>query len=353
MAAYLINVALIVFWRLAITKKRFANHRKLYCGIVAFQWILVSGLRDWSVGADTYAYYLHFEKVKNLSWGSIVEGIIDYVFRGAELNDPGYDLLVKSFQIISKSYQMFLIAIAVLFIGLMARWIYRQSASPCTSFIIFSTLFYSFYAITGHRQTIATALIVFVGSELILQRKFWKFAAVAFVAYLIHKSSFVFVPLYFVTQIPATRLYRNFCMIATAVIAILGKRLYGPIALWLGYGENQVEYAVGGAELYAVLLVCLAVVILLFYPQISRRREDAPLLYNATVVTLLSALLTIQNQSFMRIQQYYSLFIMITIPELFNIVKREYRLLVYLAFGAVMILYLMRNNPQYSFFFMS
>jgi len=44
---------------------------------------------------------------------------------------------------------------------------------------------------------------------------------------------------------------------------------------------------------------------------------------------------------------------MITVPEVINTVRREYRLLGYLLFGAVMILYLMRNNPQYQFFFIS
>ena len=70
-------------------------------------------------------------------------------------------------------------------------------------------------------------------------------------------------------------------------------------------------------------------------------------------MTLISGLLVFQNQNFMRIQQYFSLFLMITVPEVINTVKREYRLVVYWLFGAVMILYLMRNHPQYQFFFLS
>jgi transmembrane protein EpsG len=65
-----------------------------------------------------------------------------------------------------------------------------------------------------------------------------------------------------------------------------------------------------------------------------------------------SALLVIQNQGFMRIQQYFSVFIMLTVPELINVIKREYRVLGYLAFGAVMIFYLIQNDPAYRFFFM-
>ena len=353
MAAYLINIALILFWRLYFTQKRGPNSRKRFCTVAAVQWILISGLRGWDVGADTRQYYNLFQQVQSDSWGIVLRDVLEYLFRGLEANDPGYTILTKLFQVFSKSYQMFLLFIAVFFMTLMAKWIYKNSASPCTSFLLFSTLFYSFYAITGHRQVIATALVSFVGYELIKQRKFWKFMVVSFIAFLIHKSSLVFLPFYFIAGLPVTTGYMILCAVLTVVVAVLGKQLYGPIALWIGYSEGQIESTIGGAELYATLLVILCILVWFLYPRIRKHRSDAPLLFHINVMTLISGLLVIQNQSFMRIQQYFSLFLMITVPEVINTVKREYRLLVYWLFGAVMILYLMRNNPQYQFFFMS
>lgn len=353
MTVYLLNITLIVFWRLYFAQKKLPNARKYYCGVVALQWILVSGLRDWSIGTDTYNYRNMFEAAKATAWRTVFENVFGYSLQDTLGRDPGYTIFTKLFQLFSGSYQLFLIAIAVLFMSLMAVWIYKNSASPCTSFILFSTLFYSFYAITGHRQTIATALVVFLGYELIKKRKFWSFMAVAFVAFLIHKSSLAMVPLYFIAKLPVTLGYMFLCVAAVVLIAVLGKRLYGPVALWIGYGEQYIDYAEGGAELYATLLVLLCVVIWLLYPGFKNRRKDAPLLFHINAMTLISGLLVIQNQSFMRIQQYFSLFLMITIPEIINTVKREYRLLVYLLFGSVMAFYLIRNNPQYEFFFMN
>lgn len=353
MAVYLINIALIIFWRLYYTQNRGVDPRKHYCAIVAIQWILISGLRGLDIGADTYSYYISFENVKSTSWGTLLRDLFGYLFQDLNVKDPGYGLVTKLFQLLSGDYQIFLLAIAALFMSLMAIWIYKNSASPCTSFILFSTLFYSFYAVTGHRQTIATALIVFIGYDLIKQRKFWKFIAVAFAAFLIHKSSLVFVPLYFIVRIPVTTLYKILCAVVIALIAGLGERLYGPIALWIGYGESQITYEGGGAELYAILLSLLCLIIWFLYPRIRAHRDDAQLLFHINIMTLLSGLLAIQNQGFMRIQQYFSLFLMITIPEAINTVKRKYRLLVYMLFGMVMILYLMRNNPQYQFFFLN
>ncbi len=353
MIVYLINIALIIFWRFVITEGRFANPKKLYCGVVAFQWILVSGLRGWSVGADTFNYYDGFENVKALPWNSAFENIINYLFHGLDVKDPGYDLLMKIFQIFFGDYQLFLIAIAVLFMSLMARFVYKYSASPCTSFIIFSTLFYSFYAVTGHRQTIATALIVFLGYDLIRERKIWKFAIVAFVSYLIHKSSIVFVPMYFLTMLPVTTITKGILAGGIVAVSFFGKQLYAPIAEGLGFESGVIDYTGGGAESFATLLIILCVVTWLFYPQIKKHREDATDLFHINAFVLLSACLVIQNQSFMRIQQYYSLFIMLTIPELINLTKREQRTLAYFIFGAVMIAYLVRNDPHYVFFFMS
>lgn len=351
MAVYLINIALILFWRLYFTQKRGSNSRKHFCTVAAVQWILVSGMRDLSVGADTEAYYNMFEETKFQSWGSVFRNIFDYLFLGQGDKDPGYRLFVKIVQIFTGNYQIFLLIVACIFMGLMARWIYRHSASPCTSYILFSTLFYAYETLA--RQNIAMALVVFVGYGLIRNRKFWKFILVSFMAYLLHKSSLVFVPLYFIAALPVTLGYMILCGIVAIVVATLGKRLYGPIALWVGYSESQVDYSKGGAELYAILLVMLCILVWLLYPRIRNHRSDAPLLFHINVLTLITGLLIIQNQSFMRIQYYFSLFLMITIPEVINTLKREYRLVGYLLFGTVMIFYLIQNNPQYQFFFMS
>lgn len=353
MTIYLVNIALIIFWRVYFTKNRHVASRKIYCWIVAIQWMLVSGLRDWSIGADTYAYYLLFEKVKISSWNELIGNLWGYLFQDLEVKDPGYALLTKIFQIFFKDYQIFLIAIAILFMALLARFIYKYSSSPCTSFIVFSTLFYEFYAVTGHRQTIATALVVFWGYDLIKRRELLKFLLISFVAFLIHKSSLVFVPFYFITLIPVTPTYMRLCAAGIAVTTLLGARIYEPIALWMGVDDHLIYYEGGGAGLFALLLAALSIVTLLFYPTIKKHREDADYLGHATILTLFTVLFVFHNQSFMRIQQYYSLFMMLTIPELLNTVKREYRLLAYLMFGAVMILYLVRKNPYYSFFFMA
>ena len=71
MTVYLINIALILLFGFLLLHVNPTNEKKkLYCVIVTIQWTLISGLRHWSVGADTQAYYRSFENVKTMSWQS-------------------------------------------------------------------------------------------------------------------------------------------------------------------------------------------------------------------------------------------------------------------------------------------
>ena len=291
-----------------------------------------------------------FESVKIIPWKNVFSDLWDYIAHGAALKDPGYNLIQKTFQIFCDDYQVFLIFIAALFMGAMAVWIYKNSNMPCFSFILFSTLFFSFYAVTGHRQTIATALIVFFGYECIKKKKPISFAILAFVAFLIHKSSLVFIPFYFIAWIPVTLPYVIIVFVVIAVVTLLGQQLYGAVALWMGFGEEQIEYAKGGAETYATVLLLMCILILATYPLYKKHRENANHIFNITLLTLLSSLLVYQNQSFMRIQQYYSLFLMASFPEVLSCCEKRTRTLAYFGAVGVMILYLCLNSPKYLFF---
>ena len=172
MAVYLINIFFVVFWGIIlIYNKKSDSNTKLYCSIVAIQWILISGLRHASVGADTQNYATRFEQAKTTSWSKLFENFFGYIFKGEDVNDPGYFIFQKFFQIFCKDYQVYLVFIALIFTSFMAIWIYKNSKDPCFSFVLYSALFYSFYALTGHRQTIATALLVFLGYKYIKERK--------------------------------------------------------------------------------------------------------------------------------------------------------------------------------------
>lgn len=351
MTVYLINIALILaFGYVLMYKYKTETNAKIYCGIVALQWILISGLRHISIGADTDNYLLAFERVKTVSWSTLFSNLKNYLFHGVNMKDPGYDLFQKIFQVFCNDYQIYLLFIAAIFTTIMAIWVYKNSSMPTFSFILYSVLFYAFYSVTGYRQTLATAFIVFWGYKCIKERKLVKFAVIAFAAFLLHKSSLVFIPFYFIANIPITTVYIVIALVVIAIVALTGKQLYGVVAELFGFSEEQIEYDVGGAETYAFILTLTCVIVLLFYYYYKDRTEKATHIFNITLLTLMSSLLVFQNQSFMRIQQYYALFLMISFPEVILSFDKKSRTLVYVGTVAFLILYLIRNNPKYLFF---
>ncbi len=352
MAVYFINIILILGYGFVFIHTNPSDaKKKVYCAICAIQWILLSGLRDYSVGNDTLQYNDLFMSGMNVPWKTYLANCWNYLFNGYETKDPGYYLLQKIFQVFSDDYRMWLFFIAIVFTGLMARWIYKYSSMPDISFLVYSVLFFAFYSITGHRQTLATALIVFLGYEFAKKREFVKFAIVAFIAFMLHKSSLVFVIYYLFANISITPIYVSIMLGLSVVVAVMGKQIYGPIASLLGFADEQVDYSGGGAETYATVLALLCIVTFCFYPWINRNRKDSKYFYNMLFLTFMTTLLVYQNQSFMRIQQYFSLIIMITIPELIQAFDKNYRVIPYLFVVVFLCAYFLRIQPQYRFFF--
>ena len=352
MTVYITNLVLVIVWGFFLTHTNPTDSKKrVYCTIVAVQWILISGLRAWTVGDDTSGYAIYFHNGLDTPWKTVWSNYWDYLFHDLDVKDPGYFVLQKVFQLFSQSYQVWLVFIAAVFMGLMARWVYKYSSMPDISFIIYSVLFFAFYSLTGHRQTLATALIFFLGYEYAKKRQFVKFAIIAFIAFSLHKSSLIFIIYYLIAHINMSPLYFAAMVVSVVIVGVFGKQLYGPVALWLGFDESQIDYDGGGAETYATVLLLVCVVALVFYPWIKQQRRDAKNLYNMIFLTAVTTILVFHNQTFMRIQQYFSMIIMIVIPEIIQAVEKKYRVLAYIFVMVFLMAYLLRQDLSYSFFF--
>ena len=354
MLIYLLNILLIFMWAFLLLKyKPSEGKKKAFCAIACIQWVMVSGFRSAYVGADTMNYRRLFYLVENTSWNKIFNNILFYI-RGGEIIDPGYALFVKLFQVFSTNYQVYLIFIALVFMVPMAIWIYKNSSMPCLSFVIFSTLFYSFYAVTGIRQTIATAFVVFIGYELIKKKKTISFLIVVFISFFIHKSCVCFLPFLFFAHKKITKAYVGIFSAIVIAFLSLGKSLYAPFAEFIGYEIAEDEY-IGDTYTYifVVSLIMIASLVLYRYIKVNVSEDKFRAMYNAMLFATAFTLLTMRNQGFMRVQQYYALFLMILVPEIIKAFGKRWQPLVYLIGVGVLILKLVLNNPFYEFFWVN
>lgn len=367
---YLLNILIIIcawLWPVNnvvteknIMKKKYilsSIRRKRVCIIATINWIILSGLRDWSVGADTLAYKIYrFDKTINKSWGEIFYNFYLKYRIGVPIKDPGYPLFEKIFQIFSKNYQVFLIFIACIFFILLGIKIYKYSENPCLSYVIFSTLFYSFFAITGHRQTIATSIVVFLGIEFIKKRKLISFLLLVMITSTIHTSVVCFLPFYWFSQIKIKRITLLMYWILIIGAFIFKNQFLIILHKIVGYEDYTfLETASGGAFIF--LLIALSIFVTIFYNYILKsyllenlkEKSMLEMSINALFLASIFSTLLFINPSFMRVVQYYSIFIMFLLPNCKYVFSKRNRIFFEMSCYIVMIILFVRNQPNYIF----
>ncbi len=330
------------------------NKNALYCAIASFLWIMLSGLRHLSVGADTVSYVNHFFQIGNKSFYSVFYGFIDAFVGGNGELDPGYDIVVKVFHTISQNEHVFLTLVAIIFFVAFAFFIYKNSKNPHLSYIMFSCLFFEFFAITGIRQTLATVMVIFGGQALMKRKKWLGYIIVVLLASTIHASAVCVLPFYWLSKIKINKFTLLVYWIVTVLSFVFRYQLLDLLKIFMNndrYDQyGQLENA--GAGLFMYLLLAIGLVMTLFYKKIlNNDTENGQIIIHAIMCAVLFSSLLLINDSFMRVVQYYSIYLVLLVPDLEYIFnngrdKQIYRL----AVGVLLILLLINKNPQYQFF---
>ena len=360
---YVLNILLILLaWALPAAKasgygsseETERKKAKWTCIVGAVNWILLSGLRAYSIGADTENYYKSFQNANSVSWHTLWNRFFAKYFTMADIpyKDVGFSVIQKLFRNITDNYTIWLIFIAVVFTVPMAIYIYKYSKNACISWILYSTLFYSFFALTGHRQTIATAIVVWGGLELIKRRKLIPFLLLVAVGYTIHASVCCMIPFYWLSQIKVTRMKLWGYLAIIIGSFVLRNQLLALLQAIVGYeGYQQYEGASAGAFMF--LLFAMVIYVVGFWDSISL--SDNPVLnmsVNALMIAAAFSPLLLINPSMMRVVQYYSIFMLFIIPDLSLVFDKKGQNTFLLIVSVIMITLLLLQKPQYSFFFM-
>ncbi|MCU6769105.1 EpsG family protein [Barnesiella propionica] len=330
--------------------------RKWFVVFICFLFILQSGLRNFAVGADTYAYYLKFENIKYESWDSILKNFYE-VYIGKEGKDAGYPLLQKIFQVFCEDYQTFLFLVAVFFFGALGHFIYKNTEhirDAVFAFILYQALFYSFFSITGTRQTIATAFTL-LSFEFIKRRKLIPFIFLIFCGMFVHKSALLFFPFYFIANVKQSRLLYWSSILSFPVLVVLGRQFALQLAIlsgsdnYLGYAEDTTRGAWG----FTTLFMGIVLLGLMMYKKAITYYPFANRFYNAISMAVLFVPLTFTSAALMRVVQYYSIFLLLFVPVLLNTISIQnprIKYLIFIVVVAILIMKIISSNYTYGFF---
>lgn len=362
---YLLNIFIItLFWgslrkEYAVVlgqRKIFSNKSAIYCAFATTLWIILSGLRGLSVGADTLAYKIYdFDPLKNRSWNNVFKPFVDkYIENVDGIKDPAYPVIVKIFQLFSDNYQLFLIFIAVVFFVPFGIFIYKNSKNPHFSFLLFSCLFFEFFAITGHRQTIATTIVVFGGHLLIKKKKWLAYIIIVLLASTIHMSAICVLPFYWLSKIKINK----FTLMCYWIVTILSYAFRNQLLNLLKFiidneaYDHYVQTNSASAGTFVFLLIAVGLVCTFFYKNIlNYDTANGKIIINAIMLAVVFTSLLLINESFMRIVQYYSIYLVLLLPDFESILKTTRDKQIYrLAAGFLLVILLINKNPYYVFF---
>lgn len=343
----------IVVYGTATTHVSYASHKK-YIIYMMILLTLQSGLRNVAVGSDTYSYYLQFIEVSNTSWDNLLDKIFLFFSEGVG-KDPGYFFLLKIIQVFIPNYQLYLTALAAFFFFALGRLLYRYTNNNYEVLLgiaLYQCLYYSFFSITGLRQTFATAFLL-LAVPYVLDRKFIKFICLVIIASTQHKSALLFIPYYFllISTKPKRNILISFAffvqmwIIGKAFVSnMLSDTIFDQYSMFLEGNERA------GANSYTIFILIVGLWILFSNTERLKASISNLIFINSIAVSIaLTPLLKI-DPSNMRLIQYYSVFSIILLPVLTTLTFNKKIRMMYILIILFLTYYTMSRNLEYAFF---
>lgn len=206
---YMVLVTIMTF-NFAFLKREKLNKKYLsldYYWFLFFVFVLILfyGLR-WNVGIDYMSYY---NMAANKTWMLVRQGggTLELGFQFLYYFEDFFNLPIFSYVILGGT---------IIFIFLFNA-IYDNSDNYALSLFIFFSSGLLFFAFNEFRQFIAVA-IIFYGYKFCHKKNFLSWCFICILAFFFHKSSILYLPIYFLWHKKFSRFFINICILCAIVI---------------------------------------------------------------------------------------------------------------------------------------
>lgn len=340
----LILIGYFIFNRVSINE---AIKHRYFINYVCLVLVLQSGLRNYAVGTDTYAYYLSFMQVSTTSWDTLFEQFY-HVYVDGEGKDPGYNIFVKVFQIFSKDFTLFLLSVAMIFFSgfrkLQLQYLNSVSSVLLSVFLYFA-LFYSFFSVTGIRQTIAVGLSIHALS-FVREKRLFSLFVLSVIAFTIHKSA-AFIPLLYV-------IYWNNNINRIFVFSLLGFLIFAVLRdYFVNAFREAADYEVYVASKPWKLMLFYFIFSIIIY--VKLKNSDLSFsqrkLFNLYIITFMWIPVLGNDSLFMRQVYYFSIYIVVLLPFSVSLIENfQIRVLFLFVLYLLLFYLILFQTSEYKFF---
>lgn len=273
--------------------------------------ILIGGLRNLSVGTDTAHYIEIFQSITSDN----CLNLDSYAF--VTNRDSLFWIVYGYIYLFFKGYTI------LFFIHSLIHWLFvyfsiKDIASNCfLAILVFISFRYSDLHLSGMRQGLSLAIVMF-SFRYVIKRDLLKFCCLVLLAMLIHKSSLIFLPVYWIYQLDIKRIPNFLIVMMIGVFFLFKSFLYNNIFILL-LQNDAYELYLNTNEEHGILYYTLYVVSFLFcYMFYNKEDCVSRKLLLLTLIGVLMQTITLENPIFNRVSIYFSLFFVFLIPRIYS-----------------------------------
>lgn len=303
MSIYWLMLAAIII--LGFFMPQTGDRKKTYVILMAAMHIFISGFRYNHLVGDLMKY--HAEYIDTGNYGYFSEEIV-HGWR----NTGFYWLMKLVSSVTGVDFQAFLIVLAVITGVIVAVFIYRYSARPWFSFVVYDCMaFYLTYNLCAIKQGLAMAILL-CSMMCIFEKKPLRFLVFTLLAGFIHMPALCFLPAYFVANRKITGSTIVAYLIAAAAIFALRTQIVDEISeLYYDDSFELVTMELGGRVAVIVLILLTGLVLKGF------QEAQFEQLFNMIVVAAIFQMFSGFDNVFTRLADYYLQFAILFIPAIF------------------------------------
>ena len=336
-------IAMYIFFGLVYLISRIIRNlqrKKIFiCFSCFFVLWLILALRDVSIGVDLLQGYI--PKWDNFS-GSISD-VFYFDEYGREIGWQLYFHLVKV--IIGDNFNLFLAITAFLTLFPIAIFIKRYSVNPLLSIIIYSSFILYHFSFSGLRQALAIGITT-IGYFYVVEKKLIPFLLCVLSAYLIHKSSILFIIVYPLCNIDIKR-WVYILLLAVWLLSLFSLRtIIGYLTSFLFSETSYNEYVISGSGSYMLMILYLLFFLMTFLIRVSPYDKTSKHFSILMLLMLFSQSIGLVTYAAARISFYYLPFLALMLPQFSNSYDRTSRKIINVCIVIFMIFFFFYNNSD-------
>ena len=297
------------------------NNSKAYCSICGILCFLLLALRKPEFcGSDISSVYMPvFKIIRNTNYMQLFKVLGD--------TEVLFYWLMKFVASFCYNFNVFLAVIAIPFVYAFSKFIYKYSKNQCLGFIIFIIFSYFFLSFITLRHSLASAILLLALMALIenKNKRFFWYVIIATVC--VHRSSILFIFIFFINRIEINRKKRYILIFSILVIALFGKGMIDKLLFSIITTGHFSLYSTEHTDTMNLNLFIINLLTYMFCDFIYKEKEYKNTEYELFIKMFALGVgissLTIYRDIMFRLALYYTVVEIALIPQMINDIKKS------------------------------